>query len=108
LTVALVEVARTVDVPEGEVRKFVVGGTEIALVNLGSGEFRAVADECSHAHYFLSEGEVDIEERTIECPKHGSTFDLETGAPRTLPATVPVATFGVKVEGDRILIDVED
>ena len=60
---ALVEVARTVDVPEGEVRKVVVDGTEIALVNLGAGEFRAVADECSHAHYFLSEGEVDVEDR---------------------------------------------
>ena len=55
-----------------------------------------------------SKGEVDVEDRTIECPKHGSTFDLETGAPRTLPATVPVATFRVKVEGDRVLIDVED
>lgn len=108
MNVALVEVARTSDVPEGEVRKVVVAGTEIALVNLGGGEFRAVADECSHAHYFLSEGEVDVEERTVECPKHGSTFDLDTGAPRTLPATVPVATFGVKVEDDRILIDVED
>ena len=105
---ALVEVARTVDVPEGEVRKVVVDGTEIALVNLGGGEFRAVADECSHAHYFLTEGEVDVEDRTIECPKHGSTFDLETGAPTTLPATIPVPTFGVKVEGDRVLIDVED
>jgi 3-phenylpropionate/trans-cinnamate dioxygenase ferredoxin subunit len=108
LTVALVEVARTVDVPEGGVMKVVVEGHEIALVNLGGGEFRAVSDICSHAHYFLSEGEVDAEDRTIECPKHGSTFDLDTGMPTTLPATVPVATFGVKVEGDRVLIDVED
>ena len=45
---------------------------------------------CSHAHYFLDEGEVDVEDQTIECPKHGSTFDLNTGGPRTLPATQPV------------------
>jgi 3-phenylpropionate/trans-cinnamate dioxygenase ferredoxin subunit len=106
--VALVEVARTDDLGEGEAMKVVVEGHEIALVNLGGGEFRAVDDICSHAHYFLSEGEVDAEDRTIECPKHGSVFDLDTGAPRSLPATVPVATYRVKVEGDRVLIDVED
>ena len=104
---ALVEVARTDDLGEGEAMKVVVEGHEIALVNLG-GEFRAVDDICSHAHYFLSEGEVDAEDRTIECPKHGSVFDLDTGAPRSLPATVPVASYRVKVEGDRVLIDVED
>jgi 3-phenylpropionate/trans-cinnamate dioxygenase ferredoxin subunit len=106
--VALVEVARTDDLGEGEAMKVVVEGHEIALVNLGGGEFRAVDDICSHAHYFLSEGEVDAEDRTIECPKHGSVFDLDTGAPHSLPATVPVATYRVKVEGDRVLIDVED
>jgi len=74
----MVEVARTGDLGDGEAMKVVVEGYEIALVNLGGGEFRAVDDICSHAHYFLSEGEVDAEERTIECPKHGSTFDLET------------------------------
>ena len=43
---------------------------------------------------------------TIECAKHGSTFDLETGKPRTLPATMPVQVFPVKLEGDDILIEV--
>jgi 3-phenylpropionate/trans-cinnamate dioxygenase ferredoxin subunit len=106
--VGLVEVARTDDLGEGEAMKVVVEGHEVALVNLGGGEFRAVDDICSHAHYFLSEGEVDAEDRTIECPKHGSVFDLDTGVPRSLPATVPVATYRVKVEGDRVLIEVED
>jgi 3-phenylpropionate/trans-cinnamate dioxygenase ferredoxin subunit len=106
--VGVVEVARTEDLGEGEAMKVVVEGHEIALVNLGGGEFRAVDDICSHANYFLSEGEVDAEERTIECPKHGSTFDLDTGVPKTLPATTPVATFAVRVEDDRVLIEVED
>ncbi|HXY73453.1 MAG TPA: non-heme iron oxygenase ferredoxin subunit [Actinomycetota bacterium] len=103
-----VEVASTADVPEGEARKVTPKGVEVALVNLGGGEYRAVGDICSHAHYFLSEGEVDVEDRTIECPKHGSTFDLDTGAPKTLPATTPVPAFPVKVDGDTILIDMED
>lgn len=104
----LVEVATTSDIPEGEARRFVVDGVEIAVVNLGEGEFRAIGDICSHAHYQLSDGEVDAEDQTIECWKHGSTFDLNTGRPRTLPATIAVPTYPVKVEGDAILIELED
>ena len=44
-------------------------------------DFYAVDDECSHEDYSLSEGEVWAEECEIECPRHGSTFDLRTGRP---------------------------
>ena len=101
------EVAKTTEIPEGEARRFVVDRIEIAVANLG-GEFLAVDDICSHAEASLSEGEVDVEDETIECPRHGSTFDLRSGRPTTLPATVPVATFPVKVEADTILIELED
>jgi 3-phenylpropionate/trans-cinnamate dioxygenase ferredoxin component len=94
------------DVPEGEARRYSVDGDEIAVVNLGEKGFRAVDAVCSHAHYHLDEGEVDADDGTIECPKHGSTFDLETGRPRTLPATQPVATYAVTDDGDDILIEV--
>jgi 3-phenylpropionate/trans-cinnamate dioxygenase ferredoxin subunit len=104
----LFEVARTDAIPEGEVRHFVVESIEIALANLGDGVFLAVDDICSHAEASLSEGEVDVDDETIECPRHGSTFDLRTGRPRTLPATLPVVTYPVKVEGDTILIELED
>jgi len=104
----LIEVAKVDDIPEGEARRFVVERIEIAIANLGDGTFYAVDDICSHAESHLSEGEVDVEDETIECARHGSTFDLRTGKPRTLPATVPVVTFPVKVEGDTILIELED
>jgi 3-phenylpropionate/trans-cinnamate dioxygenase ferredoxin subunit len=104
----LVEVANTADIPEGEARRFVVQRIEIAIANLGDGQFYAVDDICSHAEAHLAEGEVDVEDETIECPRHGSMFDLRTGKPRSLPATVPVLTFPVKVEGDKILIELED
>jgi 3-phenylpropionate/trans-cinnamate dioxygenase ferredoxin component len=104
---ALVEIGKTTDVPEGEARRFVVNRIEVAVANLGEGRFFAVDDICSHAEASLSEGEVDPDDETIECPRHGSTFDLRTGRPRTLPATVPVVTFPVKVEGDTLLIEVE-
>ncbi len=104
----LFEVARTNDIPEGEARRVVADRIEIALVNLGNGQFLAVDDICSHAEASLSEGEVDVEEETIECPRHGSIFDLRSGQPRSLPATLPIVTYPVKVEGDSILIDLED
>jgi 3-phenylpropionate/trans-cinnamate dioxygenase ferredoxin component len=104
----LVEVGKTTDIPEGEARRFVASRIEIAVANLGNGVFLAVDDICSHAEASLSEGEIDPDFETVECPRHGSTFDLRTGRPKTLPATVPIATFPVKVEGDTLLIELED
>jgi 3-phenylpropionate/trans-cinnamate dioxygenase ferredoxin subunit len=105
---ALVRLCSVSDVPEGEVRRVEIGHRPFAVVNLGDEGFRAIDAICSHAHYFLDEGEVDVDLETIECPKHGSTFDLATGKPRTLPATVPVQVFPVKIENDDILIEVDD
>ena len=104
----LVRLCSTDDVPVGEVRRFEVDHRPVAIANLGEDGFRAIDAICSHAHYFLDEGEVDIDFGTIECPKHGSTFDLDTGRPRTLPATQPVRVFDVKIEGDDVLIDYTD
>ena len=66
--------------------------------------FYAVDDECSHEDYSLSEGEVWAEECQIECPRHGSTFDLVTGAPCSLPATQPVAVYEVEVEDGTVAV----
>jgi 3-phenylpropionate/trans-cinnamate dioxygenase ferredoxin subunit len=88
------------------VRQFRVDGRLVALVNLGDDGFRAIDAICSHAKYYLDEGEVDVDLETIECPQHGSTFDLETGKPRSLPATQPVDVFPVTTDGDDILIEV--
>jgi 3-phenylpropionate/trans-cinnamate dioxygenase ferredoxin subunit len=104
--VALVRICGVGDVPEGEVRRFELDHRPYAVVNLGEEGFRVVDAICSHAHYFLDEGEVDPDFETVECPKHGSTFDLNTGRPRTLPATQPVEVFAAKVENDDVLIEV--
>jgi 3-phenylpropionate/trans-cinnamate dioxygenase ferredoxin subunit len=103
---ALVRLAGIDEVPEGEARRFEVDGREIAVVNLGEKGFRAVDDVCSHAHYHLHEGEVEQEDLTIECPKHGSTFDLDSGRPLSLPATAPVETFDVTVDGNDIKVEI--
>jgi 3-phenylpropionate/trans-cinnamate dioxygenase ferredoxin component len=102
----LVKVCAATDVPEGEARRFVVDDREICLANLGPEGFRAIGDLCSHAEAFLHEGEIDVDEEMIECPRHGSTFDLNSGKPRSLPATLPVPAYDLKVENDEILIEV--
>jgi 3-phenylpropionate/trans-cinnamate dioxygenase ferredoxin subunit len=106
----LLKVCSTSDVPEGEAREFTLpNGKLIAIANLGPEEgFRAIDDVCSHEESYLHEGEVDPDFETIECPKHGSVFDLNTGKPRSLPATIPLPVYPVKVEGDDVLIEVEE
>jgi 3-phenylpropionate/trans-cinnamate dioxygenase ferredoxin component len=94
------------DVPVGQARRFALADGWVAVVNLGDDGFRAVDAICSHEHFFLDDGEVDVDDHTIECAKHGSTFDLETGNPRTLPAVRPVAVYDVKIDNDDILIEV--
>jgi 3-phenylpropionate/trans-cinnamate dioxygenase ferredoxin subunit len=105
---ALARICSVDDVPEGEARRFELDHRPIAVVNLGEEGFRAIDAICSHAHYFLDEGEVDADFGTIECPKHGSTFDVDTGRPTTLPATQPVRVWAVKVEGGDVLVDYDD
>jgi 3-phenylpropionate/trans-cinnamate dioxygenase ferredoxin subunit len=77
----------------------------LCVVRIGDDVY-AVADRCSHAKVALSAGEVDPEERTVECWKHGSTFSLLDGVPQSLPATAPVAVYRVRVEGDEIVVEV--
>lgn len=92
------------DLPPGAVRRFDVVGTCVAVVRIEDEVF-AVGDTCSHEDYSLSEGEVWAEDYAIECPKHGSTFDLRTGQPQTLPATKAVPVFGVRIDGDDVVVE---
>jgi 3-phenylpropionate/trans-cinnamate dioxygenase ferredoxin subunit len=43
----------------------------------------------------------------VECPRHGSLFDLQSGRPRTLPAFQPVETFGVRVEDGDVILETQ-
>jgi 3-phenylpropionate/trans-cinnamate dioxygenase ferredoxin subunit len=81
-------------------------GHRIAVVRIGESDWYALADRCSHAEASLAGGEVWPEEREIECPKHGSSFSLETGEPMTLPATQPVPVYRVRVVGDDVMVSV--
>jgi 3-phenylpropionate/trans-cinnamate dioxygenase ferredoxin subunit len=100
-----VRVATVDEIVEGTVQAFEVNGQTIALANCG-GEFYAINNICSHAYAELAEGEVDTDECTLECPLHGSAFDLATGRPRSLPAIVPVQTYPVQIVGDEVQVAV--
>ena len=93
------------DLADGQARRFDVREHRIALVHL-SDEWFALGDRCSHADISLSEGEVLIEECALECWKHGSSFDLRTGEPQSMPATRPVPVYEVAVEGDDVFVEV--
>ena len=93
------------DLKDGGAISVVLGGDEIAIVKT-EGEVFAIRDWCSHAAVPLSEGEVDG--YTIECWLHNSRFDLRTGKPTGFPATQPVPVYPVKIEGDDVLIAIEE
>ena len=89
---------------DGEATRVDVDGIAVAVVRLDSRVY-AIGDVCSHADVSLSGGEVDPDECSLECPKHGSLFSLETGAALTLPAIRPVAAYVVTVAGDDVLVE---
>lgn len=81
------------------------GPTGVCLVRIGDEHF-AIGDRCSHADVSLSEGDVDADERWIECWKHGSAFSLVDGEPQSLPAVAPVPVYPVRVDGDDVVVEV--
>jgi 3-phenylpropionate/trans-cinnamate dioxygenase ferredoxin component len=100
----IVRVCGRHEIDPGTARRFDVGARRIAVVRIDDDVY-AIDDRCSHEDYSLSEGEVLAEECEIECWKHGSTFDLRTGEPQTLPATKAVAVYPVRVEGDDVMVE---
>jgi 3-phenylpropionate/trans-cinnamate dioxygenase ferredoxin subunit len=93
------------DVPDQGAIRAVVAGVPLAIVR-SDGEIYAIFDVCSHQDVPLSEG--DVEDGGIECWLHGSRFDLSTGRPTSLPATRPVPVYPVKIDGDDVLVALQE
>ena len=82
------------------------GELRIAVFRIGDDVY-AIGDRCSHAEASLAEGEVFGV--GVECPRHGSEFDVTTGEPGSFPATQPVPTYEVEiVDGDVFVTADED
>jgi nitrite reductase/ring-hydroxylating ferredoxin subunit len=95
-------VAKTGDIPEGEMRAYQVGGEDVTIANV-DGSFYAINDVCTHAMCSLAEG--DLEATTVTCACHGSEFDVTSGDVLGGPATEPVDSYEVTVEGDDIQVE---
>ena len=94
------------ELPAGEMRLIEADGRKIGVFNC-EGMLYAIEDRCSHDDGPLAEGEFDAGACTVECPRHGSLFDLSSGRPKTLPAYVPVETFPVSIEDETIFLEVD-
>ncbi len=102
----LIDICPLEKLPPGAMRMISWEDLEIGIFNC-AGDLLAIEDRCSHDDGNLVEGELDEQTCTIECPRHGSVFDLRTGKPLNLPAYVPVDTFAVSVEDGLIKIEVD-
>jgi 3-phenylpropionate/trans-cinnamate dioxygenase ferredoxin component len=101
-----VDICAIDELPPGAKRVVTWEDLEIGIVNC-DGAVLAIEDRCSHDNGDLMEGDVDAATCTVECPRHGSVFDLRTGKPLNLPAYVPIDTFPVSVEAGVIRVEVD-
>jgi 3-phenylpropionate/trans-cinnamate dioxygenase ferredoxin subunit len=101
-----IEVCALEDLAEGEARLVEADGRKIGVFRCANGDLVAIEDRCSHDDGPLAEGEFDATACTVECPRHGSLFDLRSGRPKTLPAYQPVETFDVTVEDGVVKLEI--
>jgi 3-phenylpropionate/trans-cinnamate dioxygenase ferredoxin subunit len=99
-------VARLEEIPDGGMKQVVVQGTLVGLYRAGEDVY-AIGDVCTHEEAYLTDGEFEPEDLEVECPLHGSRFNVETGAVRILPATRPEPAYQVKIEGDLVSVGPE-
>ena len=97
--------ARTSDIPEGEARVVQVEGRSVALCHVAGEGFYAIDNLCTHDGGPLGDGELQGDR--IACPRHGALFDVKTGQARTLPAIGKVRTYGVRLDGDSVQVEID-
>ena len=97
-------IAKTADIPLGEMRSFDIGLDSIVICHTEGGYF-AVADECSHDSAPIRDGKLDGEE--IVCCRHGGRFSVIDGSVTGPPALVGIDRYELKIEGDDILVKMD-
>jgi 3-phenylpropionate/trans-cinnamate dioxygenase ferredoxin component len=99
-----VEVAAADEFPPGSTKIVRHGDLFVGVYNCG-GELYAIEDRCSHDDGPLCEGDWDEDLCRVVCPRHGSAFELSSGAPVTLPATEPVEIYPVRIADGSIVVE---
>jgi len=100
-----VEVAKVEEVPPGTATVVEAEGLRLAIVNVG-GSFFALDNECTHRRGPLGEGLL-VGEWSLQCPWHGSVFDVRTGDALEPPAPGPVRSYAVSVEGGVVSVAID-
>jgi nitrite reductase/ring-hydroxylating ferredoxin subunit len=96
-------VAAVADVLPGTMMHVEVEGRQLALYNI-DGDYYATDDICTHRKARLSDGYLDG--RVVQCPLHFGKFDVITGQPLNPPCKIPVETYAVYVDNEKLLVDV--
>ena len=99
------QVAATGDIPLGEMRDFEIGPHRFVIAHSEDGFF-ALADVCTHDGAPIADGKIDGDE--VVCMRHGARFDLATGEVTGPPAIVPIDTYEVRIDGDRVFVRLND
>jgi nitrite reductase/ring-hydroxylating ferredoxin subunit len=96
-----VKVANTDEILPSKMKEVEVDGQSILISNV-NGKYYAIGSICTHESGPLVDG--NIHNYEVECPWHGSKFDVRTGEVTSLPATEPEPSYEIKVEGNQILV----
>jgi 3-phenylpropionate/trans-cinnamate dioxygenase ferredoxin subunit len=99
-------VASVQELPQDTMKHVEAGDTPVCLAHAEDGNFYALNDVCTHEEFSLSDGE--LWGTDVECPQHGSRFNLQTGKVTGLPAVIPAKTYPVKLEGSDIYVEVPE
>jgi 3-phenylpropionate/trans-cinnamate dioxygenase ferredoxin subunit len=100
----LIEVCPLEELPPGTMKLVSAGLIDIGVYNCG-GQLSAIEDRCSHDDGPLCEGDWEVDECIVVCPRHGSRFEIATGRPLTLPAYLPVPIYPVTVRDGMVTVD---
>jgi naphthalene 1,2-dioxygenase system ferredoxin subunit len=96
-----IDVAAQADLFDGAGVAVNADGRDIALFSV-EGEVFAIDNLCSHGDARLCDG--FVEGHQVECPYHQAMFNLRDGTVNCGPATKPVKSWPVKIEGGRVLL----
>ncbi|WP_292023110.1 non-heme iron oxygenase ferredoxin subunit [Maritimibacter sp. UBA3975] len=92
------------DLEDGDMRSF-CHQPKIAIYRVGD-EFLATGAICTHMESDLTEGYLDDD--VVECALHAATFNVRDGRALSLPATEPLTTYPVRVEGGMVEVGFEN
>jgi glycine betaine catabolism B len=96
-----VNVANAKDIQPSQMKAVEVNGEKVCLANV-EGKYYAIGNVCTHLGGPLAEGKLEGYE--VQCPWHGSRFDIRTGIVAKPPAARSEPTYEIKLEDDNILV----